>query len=314
LSHNNMPNIRPLNKELQAKAEAELFEKPDRIEADLAALKAWLAKTPHLKARTDDQLLLNFLRGCKFSLEKTKEKLDNFYTFRGAIPELFADRKITQETIDFIKMGVVVPLPKTDGPDGPRIMLIRSGCYDADKVDIWRMFKATSLIQDIMLLEDDNMVVAGTVNIMDVKGATMSHFTKWTPSMMKKMTMVWQDANPIRIKGLHYVNTPSFFLGIFNVFKVFLNEKIQSRINIVGDQIEPLYEKISRELLPAEYGGNAGTIEEILDYWVKKVKEYEQYFLDDAKYGTDEKKRPGKPKNAENLFGLEGSFRQLEIF
>lgn len=75
-----------------------------------------------------------------------------------------------------------------------------------------------------------------------------------------------------------------------------------------------MYEKIPRKLLPKEYGGEAGTIEEILNYWVKKVEDHEKYFLEDAKYGTDEKKRPGKPKNAENLFGLDGSFRQLEIF
>lgn len=225
-----MPNIRPLNPELQAKAEAELFEKPERIDEDLAALRTWLAKTPHLKTRTDDQFLVNFLRGCKYSLERTKEKLDNYYTYRSAVPELFADRKVTQETIDFIKMGVVIPLPKTDCPDGPRIMLINNN-YDPDKVDIWRLFKATTMMQDIMMLEDDNMIVSGTVNIMDLKGTTMNHFKIWTPTMMKKMTMIWQDANPIRIKGLYYVNTPSFFLSIFGVFKVFLNQKTQSRVN-----------------------------------------------------------------------------------
>lgn len=66
--------------------------------------------------------------------------------------------------------------------------------------------------------------------------------------------------------------------------------------------------------MPAEYGGEAGTIDEISAYWVKKVQEYADYFKEDEKYGTDEKKRPGKPKNAESLFGLDGSFRQLEIF
>lgn len=67
-------------------------------------------------------------------------------------------------------------------------------------------------------------------------------------------------------------------------------------------------------MLPTEYGGEAGTIDEILDNWVKKVKEYEQWFKDEENYGTDEKKRPGRPKNAEALFGIEGSFRQLDYF
>lgn len=228
-----MPNIRPLNKELQAVAEAELFEKPERIQADIDALRTWLAKTPHLKTRTDDQFLVNFLRGCKYSLERTKEKIDAYYTIRGAIPEMFGNRQITEKTIEYIKMGVIIPLPHTEVPGGPRVTLVRNCCYDPEQVNVFDIFKATSLIQDIMMYEDDNMIVSGSLSILDVKGATMAHFRQFTPTMMKKMTMAWQEANPLRIKGLYYVNTPSFFASTFNVFKVFLNEKIQSRVSLI---------------------------------------------------------------------------------
>lgn len=40
----------------------------------------------------DDQFLVCFLRGCKFSIERAKEKLDMFYTIRTAIPEFFTNR------------------------------------------------------------------------------------------------------------------------------------------------------------------------------------------------------------------------------
>lgn len=78
-----------------------------------------------------------------------------------------------------------------------------------------------------------------------------------------------------------------------------------------GDNMEELHKKIPKRLLPAEYGGDAGTLAEITEYWVQKVLEHADYFKDDKNYGTDEKKRVGRPKNAETLFGLEGSFRQL---
>lgn len=37
---------------------------------------------------TDDQWLMAFLRGCKFSLEKTKEKIDLFYSVRQLAPDM----------------------------------------------------------------------------------------------------------------------------------------------------------------------------------------------------------------------------------
>jgi hypothetical protein len=45
----------------------------------------------------------------------------------------------------------------------------------------------------------------------------------------------------------------------------------------------------------------------------KRLIAKRDFFLEDEKFGVDEKKRVGRPKNADNLFGLEGSFRQLAI-
>lgn len=38
---------------------------------------------------TDDQWLVAFLRGCKYSLERTKEKLDLYYSLRSTAPEMY---------------------------------------------------------------------------------------------------------------------------------------------------------------------------------------------------------------------------------
>jgi hypothetical protein len=45
---------------------------------------------------TDDQRIMTFLRGCKFSLEKVKRKLDMYFTMRTAVPEFFNDRDVTR--------------------------------------------------------------------------------------------------------------------------------------------------------------------------------------------------------------------------
>ena len=40
----------------------------------------------------DSQFLVAFLRGCKFSLERTKAKMDMYYTLKSALPEFFTNR------------------------------------------------------------------------------------------------------------------------------------------------------------------------------------------------------------------------------
>lgn len=42
---------------------------------------------------------MTFLRGCKFSREKCKRKLDMYFTMRTAAPEFFANRDPTSPEI-----------------------------------------------------------------------------------------------------------------------------------------------------------------------------------------------------------------------
>jgi hypothetical protein len=44
-----------------------------------------------LQKISDDKFLLYFLRGCKFSIERTKEKLDFFNSVRAALPDWFGN-------------------------------------------------------------------------------------------------------------------------------------------------------------------------------------------------------------------------------
>ncbi|XP_055598366.1 retinol-binding protein pinta-like [Uranotaenia lowii] len=305
--------LRPLSAALKKKAEAELNERPELIQEDLAKLKQWIAKSPHIRSRTEDQFLITFLRGCKYSLERAKEKLDMFYTVRTMSPELIKSRDPEDPRIRaIVRLGVGVALPQTETPDSPRIMLIRPAIYDPSKYTIQDVIKVSTMANDIMMMEDDNFVVAGQIGILDLANVTMAHFLQFTPNFVKKMTMLSQEASPLRQKGFHYVNVPNGFEAVFNVFRSFMNEKSKSRL-YVHSNLESLYKYVPRKLLPTEYGGDAGSIEDIINEGEKKLLSYRNFFLEEENYGTDESKRPGRPKNAENLFGVEGSFRKLEV-
>lgn len=101
-----MLNIRPLSVELAKIAKNELNEVPERIPEDVKALRIWLETQPHLTSNLSDQFLVTFLRGCKYSLERTKEKIDTFFTMKNAMPEILSDRDPTTPLLlELIRLG-----------------------------------------------------------------------------------------------------------------------------------------------------------------------------------------------------------------
>lgn len=309
-----MPNIRPLTPELQKVAIEQLNENPDRIDEDIAALRLWINQQPHLKSRTDDQFLVNFLRGCKYSLEKTKSKLDRFYTLRTKYPEYFVGHNVdVDKLLKLFRFGLVVFLPNPLPNNGPRIALIRMGAYNPDEYNFVEVNRAGSLMGQIVLNEDDHAIMNGVIHIMDLSNVKMGHFTQMTPSFAKKMTVYQEEALPMRTKGTHFINTPGGFDKIFNMFKPMMSKKQQSRLYVHGTNFESLYQQIPQKYLPVEYGGENGSYTELIKEWEDRILAYRNYWVEEENYGTDESLRPGKPVDFESLFGMEGSFRQLNV-
>ncbi|GBP41118.1 Alpha-tocopherol transfer protein-like [Eumeta japonica] len=306
--------IRPLSSELAEKARVELNEDPQRLQDDLQHIKDWITKQPHLRARTDDQWLAAFLRGCKFSLERTKEKLDLYYSLRSTAPEI--TKRIPQDDpkfTDILNLGVMLVLPNTWGPTAPRVTMVRAGAYDPSKYHITDIISVGNVIESILLIDDDQLVVVGPQIILDLDQVTVGHLAQMTPSIIKKLVVTGQDALPVRMKGFHFINTPPGFETLFNFMKSLLSEKNKNRLHVHNRNYDELYKHIPKEALPTEYEGNSGTIQSIIDHWEKKVQQYSSWLEEETKYGTDESRRLGKPKTAEDMFGVDGSFRKLQF-
>lgn len=181
-----MTKIRELAPELASIAAEELNEVPSRIEEDLKALKEWIAKQRHLTARLEDQFLIAFLRGCKFSLERVKEKIDSYYTIRGAIPEFFSNRDLkSKELSQVIKLGLCLPLPKVDPKNQSRLFLIRQGAYNPSEISVMDVMKVSYMISDLMMMEDDYTTVAGQTILVDLKGLSFGHIKQQSPTLLK---------------------------------------------------------------------------------------------------------------------------------
>ncbi|XP_034183449.1 alpha-tocopherol transfer protein-like [Osmia lignaria lignaria] len=297
--------------EMSKQIRVELNENVATRDKDVEIIKEWLSKQPHLPAFDDDYRIMTFLRGSKFSLEKCKRKLDMYFTMRAAIPEFFTNRDITRpELREITKIIQMPPLPGLT-KNGRRVITMRGIDKDFPTPSVAEVMKLVLMIGDVRLKEEV-VGVAGDVYILDASVATPAHFAKFTPALVKKFLICVQEAYPVKLKEVHVVNVSPVVDSIVNFVKPFLKEKIRNRIFMHSD-IKTLYEYIPREILPTEYGGDAGPIQAIHEIWLKKLEEYIPWFAEQENIKANEALRPGKPKTHDDLFGLDGSFRQLMI-
>ncbi|XP_063923666.1 alpha-tocopherol transfer protein-like isoform X2 [Zophobas morio] len=277
---------------------------------DLEAIKTWLRQEPHLPDTWDDICLLNFLRGCSFSIEKCKRKLDMYFTMRAAVPEFFTNRTIMNPGIkDVIEKTNMICLPGLT-PDCKRVN-IACNALAYESISFADATKLITMIGDARLLLEEHGV-SGDVYILDAELQLLKPFIKNSPILFKKFFICVQEAYPVKIKEIHIINPNSFATIILNAVRPFLSEKIRNRIHI-HHTMDTLYKFVPKSMLPDEYGGTAGKLRDLKENWLEKVNEFKEWFKEQEHVVANESRRIGHPLNSEDLFGIEGSFRQLTI-
>lgn len=91
-----------LNRKLsltQAWGENEVDNWKKSYSTEVAILRNWLKKQPHLPQEVTDQQMLTFLHSCNYSLEQTKSKIDSHFTIRTHAPEIFGNRSFTSKEL-----------------------------------------------------------------------------------------------------------------------------------------------------------------------------------------------------------------------
>jgi len=301
--------------ELQAAAVAELAEDPKQLQEMMKILRDWIDKSPHLHSiRKDDAVLMTFLRGCKYSLERSKEKLDFFYSVRSNLPEWFDEWDPRQDYVQTIlKAGVYLPLHGYD-KKGRFVILMRNGQVDPNSMKLENSFKVSTMVTELAMVNNPQAIIKGFVIIQDMEGMGAAHAMQINPTIAKKAMTVWQDSQPIRPKAMHFLGMPTVMVSIFNMMQALQKEKMRERNHVhPKNSYEKLHEDVGTEVLPKEYGGTNGTVAELTEHWLAEMEKNRDWLIEQNKYKTDEKKRPGKPKLHSDIFGMEGSFRKLEI-
>ncbi|XP_058835971.1 alpha-tocopherol transfer protein-like [Topomyia yanbarensis] len=319
-----MLTIRPISSDLADVAKTELNEDPYQLKSQLEVLNSWLNECAMLCGTLNDQILLSFLRGCKFSLVKTKEKLSLFYRIRTILRQVVQNRDpFDKHVLQVIKLGVGIPLPETASPIDPRIFIIRVAQFDLEKCSFADVIKIGTMINDIMMRDDDQVVICGMCLIIDLARVTAAHLFQFEMEFLRQVAILYQDASPFRMRGIHILNPPPGLHTVMAIFNSLLSQKNQDkRIFVHGSSLSSLHKHFPREILPTEYDGLLGPIQTCLDFWEMKLRNNRDYLLEMAELRdsqAEEAQRIQLPLKQSvsfrenDFFGIDGSFRKLEL-
>lgn len=281
----------------------EIYNKTEEdIKSYIEILKEWLRKQPHLP-QTDDDLLEKLLMRNKFRLEKTKEKIDKYYTLKGINSDVFEkcddNSKRTQ---------LYLPMPKLTEKQ-ERIVIYKLLNKDPSIFTLLESLKYCMATVTLLTLSDYSI---GEHLIVDWEGFSFSHYKKFDPLYISKFMTLHQEAFSSRIINIHYLNSPSFIDALLALFKPIFKAKIFNRILIHKD-LNSLHDVVEKKYLPRDYGGEEKSLKEIHEEWNKELEVQEELLQQHAKSISDEKKRIGKPPYDSQLFGTDGSFKKLNL-
>ncbi|XP_017857333.1 PREDICTED: alpha-tocopherol transfer protein-like [Drosophila arizonae] len=301
---------RPLSPTLAKLAEQELNETPDRIQQDIIILRVWIRQQPHLRARTEDDFLIAFLRRCRYSLEETKRRLDRYFSYYNLFPEIMSNRYITQRLLDVNRLGMFIypDLPKCDNRTA--LFIARFGRLDPNQYSLREIYHFTSMAMEIVALENDYASVAGICEIIDLEGVSSDKMRRFDKQFFRRWWSWLHDCSPLRIKEVYVINMPKDIQGSIMYLYNMLSMQVNYPIRVLKNT-EELFDHIGKSSLPEEYGGTNGHLNESIAYMEDLLNSYRGYFEQEYKYGTIEELRPIETATYEAEFGVNGSFRRL---
>ncbi|XP_053611375.1 alpha-tocopherol transfer protein-like [Plodia interpunctella] len=280
---------------------------------DLVTIKDWIQKQPHLPNDVEELLIRRFLASCGYSLELTKRTIDFFFTLRSTAPEIFCKRDPWAPEIRRVfEITDLIPLPRKT-KENYKVFLYRLNTTEIDLFNFVDAVKTFFMLADTRLTEEED-IPAGEVPIFDATNVSLKFIPKINLSVLRKYMLYTQEAIPIRLKQIHVINAPAYISKIHAICKPFLKTEVAKLIKFHEPNTDTLYKDVPLELLPDEYGGKAGTVEQIKRYWVKRIEAKRDWFLShDQRWSVDEARRPADGHRDERARGLPGSFRSLAL-
>ncbi|EDV92764.1 alpha-tocopherol transfer protein-like [Drosophila grimshawi] len=295
--------------------EADLDEQyarfPEIKRTEVLKLVDWIQAQPHISAQFSEAEALHFFHACKYSMEMAKQVLDTNLTARTHVDDFFVNLDIdSNELKRAMKTVAIVPLPGAT-PEGYRVIVGKLDDLNTSNFNYADVMKLYCMVFDYWMYEDG--IQPGHIIVIDLKGCSLGHVARIGLLQMKKFLYYLQEAAAIRLIGFHFINIVPFMDKIMALMSPFMKKELTSILYMHSD-INEFFKFVPRELLPKDYGGPLEEISVAKELYYKKLMDNRKQMLEyEKRHQVNETLRPGKPKSASNLFGIEGNFKKLDI-
>ncbi|XP_058124212.1 alpha-tocopherol transfer protein-like [Anopheles ziemanni] len=284
---------------MDTEANGNLEKWPQVTRESIVKLKQWLATQPHLPQVQEHDIAL-FLHANYGDLEATQRTIENYYTHRSSNRECFAGRDIFNEALQTALSIMMITMLPGETKEGYKMIYTRLLTSDTTHFNHPQILKLITMCLDLWVRLEGN--ANGHIMLMDMQGMHLSHMTKLNMGAAKKHMFYVQEALPIRLKQIHFINVVPFMNQLMFLTKPFMRKDVQEMINMHVN-LDTLHQAVPVESLPNEYGGNGGSFDELEKSFKDKLYAHNDWFRTMETHDlVDETKRQSKPKRY--LFGL----------
>ncbi|XP_075983843.1 clavesin-1-like [Anticarsia gemmatalis] len=292
--------------------EREYEKNPDISPEDIRKLREWLKTQPHLPGEhlTDVDLLIVY-HCCDKSMEVSKQVMDLHYTLRTMFTQFFKDRCFDKKADFSMNTVLYAPLP-TKTLQGDRAVYLRLLDPDPKNFYFVEAVRAFMMMFDMWQYEEGTF--QGFVMMIDMDSTSLSHVTRLDIMAVKKVLYFLQECMLTKLKGLHFLSAPYFMDKLMMLLKPFLTKQLMDMLHIHQVGSDSIYSIVPKEAFPKEEGGSYKDHNTIRDELIHRMQANSTFLREENRRRVNEALRPGgKPSQVEKEFGMQGSFKKLDI-
>jgi len=258
----------------------------------LRELKKWVETEAEFYGRFDEDFLVLFLHSCDFDLELSKKTLHLYYEARIKYPEWWAGRDINHPQImALINIKAAYLFLDSQHSNHPTVGVVHFSRFGNDPSILSPAGKFFTCGLD-MTTRRRNCQLNGLISIYDLDNlhGWMVWKALWPPFLKSMINAFW-CCLPFKINKVVFVNAPGITSVMAKIFHSFLPEMYRNKLQFCRSW-KDIGQFIPLELIPEEYGGQAGPVKLHEDAAVAEMLALRDYFVDDNKYGFQPNYKP----------------------